>query len=174
MYPVRKIAKAAGLKVYYTGKPCVNGHTANRYTSNGLCVTCAVEVNKRSRGKRRTEDPAVRKKQQERVARWRANNVDRARELSRKSQAKGRKNKPMQYRGYKWKAAGLPAPSRTIPAVCECCGQPPSRIGLALDHCHRTGKFRGWLCPKCNTGIGMLCDSVTGVRKALAYLERAR
>jgi len=61
------------------------------------------------------------------------------------------------------KAAGPPPPA------CECC----SRTGrLYLDHCHTTDLIRGWLCAKCNTGIGKLGDSVIGLRKALVYLLR--
>jgi hypothetical protein len=41
-----------------------------------------------------------------------------------------------------------------------------------LDHCHVTGRFRGWLCHACNTGLGELGDDVASVRRALAYLER--
>ena len=37
-----------------------------------------------------------------------------------------------------------------------------------------TGKFRGWLCHKCNTGIGMLGDSLGAVSKAVEYLKRIK
>ena len=36
----RKEAKAQGLARYYTGKPCKNGHIAERITSNGTCLEC--------------------------------------------------------------------------------------------------------------------------------------
>ena len=55
------------------------------------------------------------------------------------------------------------------PKNCECCGK-ESKLGL--DHCHETKQFRGWLCTNCNVGMGKLQDSVEGVKKALAYLER--
>ncbi len=67
---------------------------------------------------------------------------------------------------------GLPEPTRAIPPLCECCGKPPGKLALALDHCHRTGAFRGWLCGKCNTGIGMLGDTQEGLLRAMAYLKR--
>lgn len=35
----RKVAKARGLKVYFTGKPCKRGHVSERYVS-GHCVEC--------------------------------------------------------------------------------------------------------------------------------------
>ena len=62
------------------------------------------------------------------------------------------------------------APTRPKPESCECCGGPPTKKGLVEDHCHETGKFRGWLCSPCNTGIGQLGDTHEGVLKALEYL----
>lgn len=37
----RRDALALGLKQYYTGKPCVNGHISERRASNGLCLECS-------------------------------------------------------------------------------------------------------------------------------------
>jgi len=36
----RKVAKASGLKWYFTGKACCNGHVAERLVSNGSCDDC--------------------------------------------------------------------------------------------------------------------------------------
>jgi hypothetical protein len=43
------------------------------------------------------------------------------------------------------------------PAVCQCCGSNVNK--LVLDHDHTTLEYRGWICIKCNTGIGMLGDT---------------
>lgn len=59
---------------------------------------------------------------------------------------------------------------------CACCGtteEPPNR-GWHIDHDHTTGKIRGVLCIRCNTGIGKLGDSIEGLERALAYLQRTR
>ena len=64
----------------------------------------------------------------------------------------------------------VPAPPRGSP--CECCGQVAGK--LELDHCRRTGEFRGWCCGRCNKGIGLLQDSLEGVLLAAAYLSRGR
>jgi hypothetical protein len=61
------------------------------------------------------------------------------------------------------KRVGPPAPSCAI-----CCREGTT----SLDHCHVTGRFRGWLCQTCNTGLGKLGDDISGVRRAIAYLER--
>ena len=53
---------------------------------------------------------------------------------------------------------------------CECCGKTNTR--LFIDHNHTTGIFRGWLCHKCNSGIGLLGDQLEGVEKAIKYLRR--
>ncbi|QJB22030.1 endonuclease VII [Xanthomonas phage FoX5] len=37
----RAEAKAQGLKRYFTGKPCPNGHLLERHVSSGGCVECA-------------------------------------------------------------------------------------------------------------------------------------
>jgi hypothetical protein len=43
---------------------------------------------------------------------------------------------------------------------------------LAVDHCHETGKVRGLLCGRCNTGIGMLRESLPLMQRAMEYLRK--
>ena len=71
---------------------------------------------------------------------------------------------------------GIPLPTRPAPPACECCGKKETarrNKELSIDHCHVTGSFRGWLCSRCNTGIGMLGDNLTGAESAVAYLKRS-
>lgn len=66
--------------------------------------------------------------------------------------------------------------------VCAICDQPetarsqwgsqPAR--LCIDHDHQTGANRGLLCRKCNRALGLLGDSIEGLARALAYLQRTR
>lgn len=42
---------------------------------------------------------------------------------------------------------------------------------LCVDHDHSTGKVRGLLCHKCNTGLGLLGDSIENLEKAVEYLK---
>jgi hypothetical protein len=69
-------------------------------------------------------------------------------------------------------ARGLPEPTRPMPAECENCGRPPDQFNLHVDHDHATGTFRGWLCRRCNLGIGLLGDDAAGALKAYNYLVR--
>lgn len=61
---------------------------------------------------------------------------------------------------------------------CAICGESETARNtggktvktLAVDHCHKTGKVRGLLCHKCNTGLGSFCDDVSKLEKARVYL----
>ena len=50
---LRRIAQAEGKHLYFTGKPCKNGHDAGRYTASGHCSICASEKASRSHKKAR-------------------------------------------------------------------------------------------------------------------------
>jgi hypothetical protein len=63
--------------------------------------------------------------------------------------------------------------NKDMPDVCDCCGV-DSKFGLQCDHDWETGQFRGWICRSCNTGIGGLGDNISGLEKALAYLNKHR
>lgn len=52
---------------------------------------------------------------------------------------------------------------------CEACG---AGGRICLDHDHKTGLFRGWLCDRCNRGIGFLNDDPGLLRTLAAYLDR--
>lgn len=52
---------------------------------------------------------------------------------------------------------------------CDICSKKVK--SLHVDHCHTTGKLRGYLCGSCNRGIGLLQDSVGVLEKAAAYLK---
>jgi hypothetical protein len=79
-------------------------------------------------------------------------------------------------RQYQRRLKGYPEPTRPEAATCEICGHPPGGrfAHLDLDHCHDTGKFRGWLCRQCNIALGMAKDSPACLRALAAYLEKSR
>lgn len=55
--------------------------------------------------------------------------------------------------------------------LCALCGAPPKRKQLALDHCHRTGKVRAFLCHPCNGALGLLKDDPSLCDRAATYLR---
>lgn len=59
---------------------------------------------------------------------------------------------------------------------CELCGthmtHTPGPSCMTFDHDPETGTFRGWICSKCNTGLGALGDNVSGLATAILYLAQ--
>jgi hypothetical protein len=98
-------------------------------------------------------------------------NRERCNGYSRAWAARNAESERARARAKNWKVSHLPAPTRPEPELCECCGR-SNRRALALDHCHVTGEFRGWLCDACNMGLGKLGDTVEALERALAYLKR--
>ena len=54
------------------------------------------------------------------------------------------------------------------PLACDIC---KTERELFPDHCHNTKKHRGWLCVRCNTGIGQMGDTIPGIMRAINYLK---
>lgn len=52
---------------------------------------------------------------------------------------------------------------------CAVCGRESTET-LCLDHCHRSGKARGFLCGDCNRGLGCFSDSFGRLILAAEYL----
>jgi len=51
-------------------------------------------------------------------------------------------------------------------------GQNGAPETLVIDHDHETGKARGFLCRKCNYGLGAFDDDLSMFRRAAQYLDR--
>lgn len=149
-------------KYYLSDKPCKNGHVGPRLKSTRQCMEC----------------------QRAYVIKWRANPANRERVEAmdaRSRQAWFAKNggwtNPAQrarQRVYDRKRRGVPTPPYPAPEFCEAgCGQKLeiNSVRTHVDHDHDTGIFRGWICNRCNLGIGLLGDSIEGLRRALTYLE---
>src|ERR1700761_3086543 len=83
-------AKALGLKRYFTGEPCKNGHVAERYTSGWRCIVCSSE--KSASAYARNPD-----QKRENNARYQAENPDKVRQ----SKARYRRENPDKMRQYK-------------------------------------------------------------------------
>ncbi len=59
---------------------------------------------------------------------------------------------------------------------CFVCGVPEIECSkrLCMDHCHQTGRFRGWLCEGCNAAAGYLKDSPQIARILAEYIEQSQ
>jgi len=52
-----------------------------------------------------------------------------------------------------------------------CRSQHSDNKNFVVDHCHKTGTFRGILCSYCNRALGMFKDDIQVLKKAIAYLK---
>ena len=55
---------------------------------------------------------------------------------------------------------------------CKICNEHKDSFKnlLSVDHCHKTGKVRGLLCHRCNSGLGFFKDSKVLLQVAKEYL----
>jgi Recombination endonuclease VII len=138
-------ARKTGQKRYFTGKPCIYGHIAQRHLS-GKCIECIrlkSIINRKSGKGTRTEAARLKRK------------------LS------GYK-KEKEYIKTRREEKYLKEAGRPRPEICDVCQR---KCRIVFDHCHKTGKFRGWLCNPCNQSLGLLTDSPEILRKLANYLE---
>ena len=73
---------------------------------------------------------------------------------------------------------GLELPDKNY--VCPICLSTEDQVAgngnkkngpWVLDHDHYTNKFRGWLCHKCNRGLGAFNDDPKYLENAIRYLK---
>lgn len=59
---------------------------------------------------------------------------------------------------------------------CKICGDAPNGRSerLCIDHDHATMQFRGLLCNRCNTAIGLLRENPDLFQRAHDYLEEGK
>ncbi len=78
------------------------------------------------------------------------------------------------------KELGHAAPSFTVKELTafkakhngQCEIKECTRAGACTDHCHKTGKFRGWLCSQHNLALGHCQDSIAQLKALIKYLQR--
>lgn len=58
---------------------------------------------------------------------------------------------------------------REKPELCELCDRDGK---IVFDHCHKTGKFRGWICYRCNNALGSVSDQISILMKMIEYLKK--
>jgi len=60
---------------------------------------------------------------------------------------------------------------RDKPHLCEICVT--NEFKIVFDHCHNSGKFRGWICDRCNRVLGIVKDSPKLLKDLAIYLEKS-
>jgi hypothetical protein len=78
-----------------------------------------------------------------------------------------------------WKKRGLNADEVAayvaLHKVCEICLVDVLGHRMrAVDHDHKTGKFRGVLCQRCNNALGLFDDDIGKLGAAVNYLQKKR
>lgn len=144
----RKEAIKLNLKYYFTGKFCKNGHLALIYTKTGVCLGCNKASSKRGRNRNTKPEANL----QNRLNIYKRNGIPIITDLTIAEMLK-------------LKSKGC--------AICGTKENSISKFDLCMDHCHITGKFRGFLCKNCNSGIGFFKDSAILLKSAIVYLKNA-
>lgn len=56
--------------------------------------------------------------------------------------------------------------------ICHKVSIPDVTANIVIDHDHRTGLAREWICDSCNTGIGRFQDSPEMLEKIASYIKK--
>ena len=132
---------------------CIN-HPSIISVKDGLCVKC---YNKRAYSRMSIEKKEYWKKKGKE---WRIKNRERFKERGKVYWCKIKyKITPLEYDEMRARQGGK----------CAICKEPHT---LALDHNHKTGKLREFLCVRCNLAIGYIRDSIEIAKNIKIYLEK--
>jgi len=121
---------------------------------------------------RRKNNPEVDDRIKERMRQWHEQNPDASYTHNLTKNLKQYGLTINEYNEMVFRQGGRCASCGIIPAGVEKRGRMPRVIRLYVDHCHKTGRVRGLLCSGCNTGFGMLGDSVEKVEMLLRYAKK--
>lgn len=122
-------------------------------------------------GAKRRADPEFREKHKQYMREYRRKNKERLR----KNDAIYQKLNALEIR-LKRKGLAPEAYQKTVEehhGLCDLCGRKPDGRWkkLNIDHCHKTGRFRGLLCFACNRAIGYFRDDPDLLRRAANYVQ---
>jgi 5-methylcytosine-specific restriction endonuclease McrA len=146
----RQQAKREGLKHYFTGKNCINGHSCIRFVSNGGCSKCLniqcknywIKYNDKEKLRAREYRKTHPEQNREQSRRWRKNNPEKIKEINRIYSKNNR-----QYRNFlqvqRIKRQRLVGKftfnewikiKKTYNYTCLCCLKKEPEIKLTQDH----------------------------------------
>ncbi len=139
----------------------------DRHQKDGLTFQCKV-CRRQAATAYRAENPGIHRN---RTATWRANNPEKARATAVAAQQQ-RLLDPKRFQKrlvWKYKISEELADQIASGLVsCEVC---QSTEKIVVDHCHKTGQFRGVLCHKCNVVLGFAEDNAPRLAGLITYLE---
>src|SRR6266851_5208740 len=115
-----------------------------------------------------------------RVALWAKNN----KEKINSRQAIWRAKNPLKHLEYRLRGSEYRFSEKEIERIltwktgtrCRVCGKRMKKIGKGwndgcIDHNHKTGKFRGIICSRCNWVLGILEESIKLINALKRYLK---
>jgi hypothetical protein len=114
------------------------------------------------------------------TVKWQKKNPEKKKLASKKWRIKNRFTKPLYQSWYDGKKKGYMGCTATpqeleesFTGKCAVCGilESECKRKLHVDHCHKTGKFRGFICNRCNKVLGYMNDSSELLEKAVLYLK---
>lgn len=145
-------------------------HPGREVVAFGLCGTCYKRRRRQTNPKYAEQHRLMRK-------RWRENNPEKIRAYGRmyRKTPRGRALHTEMARRARLKRYGLleiqiNELKEQQGYKCKICNK---KSPLVLDHDHKTGAFRGLLCSKCNTGLGMFQDNTIILKRATEYLTKS-
>ena len=145
---------------------CVRCRKDRSIKARGLCNSCY----ERSR---LLNDPGLMERKREYLKQYQIKNRERLSEYYKSRELERQKNpvyKAERRDAYYRKKYGLSAKEvdKAKRGSCGICRK--RKTTMHTDHCHATGRVRGFLCSKCNNGLGFFDDNPGLLRKALEYL----
>jgi hypothetical protein len=159
----RKCGERKPLDEFYAMKGMRDGHRND-------CIDC-------NKAAKRERHAANAEQYRERTRKWQAENLERVKAY----QQEYRKRPDVKRRAraaYYAKKRGISL--EEADAILEaqgdrcaiCKRQVPDRLAsMHLDHDHKTGKIRGFLCIDCNHGLGKFRDEPDLLLRAVVYLR---
>ena len=170
----RTEAKQLGQPHYFTNQPCQNGHIYKRRASDGHCLKCDSEYQKRKRI-RRPDDVSKARKAYYQKTRKHQLQLRRHRYANNPEIRINKKNNDL-INNYGITLNDYYEMEKHQDYKCAICGTTEKNKRTKyfdVDHCHETGKVRGLLCTNCNQGLGKFKDNIHLLKQVITYLEHS-
>jgi hypothetical protein len=155
----RSEARSRGLKRFFTGKPCINGHVCEHYTGGGNCVECHCKTQRAYSATLEGVATAKRHRDKNGPSGGTYNS-----ERSRNTLLK---------RCYGISHDQYEAALAAQGYQCGICGAVYTTDEpryWPVDHCHETGNNRSILCHLCNVSLGGFSDDPSTLISAALYI----